>query len=447
MQLEPFLAGGVLFLRQRRALDFQLQNLPVELVQFRRLGIQFHLDARRRLVHQVNRLVRQKPVGDVAMRQRRRRHERRILDAHAMMHFVPLLQPAQNGDGRLHRRLVHLHRLETAFQRRVFLDVLAVFVERRRADAAQFAARELRLHDVRRVRRAFRRARADDRVQFVNEQNDFAFAGDDFLEKRLEPVLEFAAIFRAGNHRAQIHRHQPLVLERFGHVAAHDAPGQAFGNGRLAHARFADEHRIVLRAARQHLHHAADFLVAADDRVNLPLPRQRGEVAPVFFERLKFALGIFVGHALVAAQLGQRLEHRVALEAMLGENLFQRRTAAVQQAQQQMFGADVIVLELGRLGLRGIERLFQIAAGVGIAGALDLVPAREFGLQIRLQPGDRHADAFQQVGDQAFGLADERQREMFAVNFLMRQFAREALRLRQRLLRFLGQFLRLHNNA
>ena len=47
---------------------------------------------------------------------------------------------------------------------------------------------------------------------------------------------------------------------------------------------------IVLRAARQHLHHAADFLVAADDRINLALPRQRGEVAAIFFQRLKFVL-------------------------------------------------------------------------------------------------------------------------------------------------------------
>ena len=64
-----------------------------------------------------------------------------------------------------------------------------------------------------------------------------------------------------------------------------------------------------------------------------------------------------------------------------------------------MFGADVIVLEFGRLGLRGIERFFQIAAGVGVARALDLVSAREFGFQVRLEPGDRHADAFQQVGN------------------------------------------------
>ena len=120
----------------------------------------------------------------------------------------------------------------------------------------------------------------------------------------------------------------------------------------------------------------------------------------------------------------------------------QRRTALVQQAEQQMFGADVIVLELGRLGLRGIERLSQIAPGVGIAAALDLVPAREFRFQIRLEPGDRHADALQQIGHEALGLAEQREQQMLAVNFLMRIFAREALRLLQRLLRFLGELVR-----
>ena len=133
------------------------------------------------------------------------------------------------------------------------------------------------------------------------------FARGDFLEERLEPILEFAAILRAGDHRAEVHRHEPLVLQRFRHVAAHDAPRQPFGDGRLAHARLADEHRIVLRAPRQHLHHAADFLVAADHRIDLALPRQRGQVAAVFFQRLEFVLGILVGDALVAAQFGQRL--------------------------------------------------------------------------------------------------------------------------------------------
>ena len=74
------------------------------------------------------------------------------------------------------RRLADEHRREAPLERRVLLDVLAVLVERRRADAAQLAAREHRLEQVRRVDRALGRARADDRVQLVDEEDDPALA-------------------------------------------------------------------------------------------------------------------------------------------------------------------------------------------------------------------------------------------------------------------------------
>ena len=65
-----------------------------------------------------------------------------------------------------------------------------------------------------------------------------------------------------------------------------DALGQPLDDGGLAHARLADEHRIVLGAAGQHLHHAANLLVAADDRIELAVAREVGEVAGVALERL-----------------------------------------------------------------------------------------------------------------------------------------------------------------
>ena len=61
-------------------------------------------------------------------------------------------------------------RLEAALERGVLLDVLAVLVERGRADAAQLAAGEHRLDDVAGVHRALGRARADDRVELVDEE-------------------------------------------------------------------------------------------------------------------------------------------------------------------------------------------------------------------------------------------------------------------------------------
>ena len=61
----------------------------------------------------------------------------------------------------LFRSLADHNRLKAALERRVFFDVLSKLVERRRADALEFAPRECRLDDVARVDCTFRRARAD----------------------------------------------------------------------------------------------------------------------------------------------------------------------------------------------------------------------------------------------------------------------------------------------
>ena len=92
-----------------------------------------------------------------------------------------------------------------------------------------------------------------------------------------------------------------LFFRPFGHVAANDAAGQPFDDGGLADAGLADEDRVVLRAARQHLDDAADLLVAADDRIELALARELGEVAAVALERLIGAFRVLVRHALRAA--------------------------------------------------------------------------------------------------------------------------------------------------
>ncbi len=93
------------------------------------------------------------------------------------MDLVALLEAAQNGDGFLHARLVDANGLETAFQRGVLFDVLAVFVQCGGADAAQFAAGQRRFEHVRGVVGALGGAGADDGMQFIDEQQDAAFAG------------------------------------------------------------------------------------------------------------------------------------------------------------------------------------------------------------------------------------------------------------------------------
>ena len=95
-----------------------------------------------------------------------------------------------------------------------------------------------------------------------------------------------------GDHRAQVERDQPLAAQRLGHVAGDDALGQPLDDGGLADAGLADQHRVVLGPAGQHLHHAADLGVAADHRVELALAGRGGEVDAVLLQRLVRALRV-----------------------------------------------------------------------------------------------------------------------------------------------------------
>ena len=215
---------------------------------------------------------------------------------------------------------------------------------------------------------------ADHGVELVDEEHDLAFGVDDLLEHGLQPILELAAVLRAGNQRAHVEGDDALVLEPFGHVAADDALRQAFDDGGLADAGFADQHRVVLGAARQHLDDAADFLVAADHRIELALAGQLGEVAAVLLERLVLVLGIRIGHALVAANAGQRFEHAARASRCAASAGRSRRRApgSPRMPSSRCSVLTILVLHRLGLGLRGVEDDAQARGEVRLRAAVRL---------------------------------------------------------------------------
>ena len=346
-RLQPLLAVGVGLALERGALDFERSGLALQLVDLGGHGADLNGERRGGFVDQVDGLVGQEAVADVAVRERGRGHDGRVLDAHVVVLLVAIFQAAQDGDGVLDVGLAHVDDLEAALEGRVLLDVFAVLVERGGADGAQLAARQGRLEHVAGVDGAFGRARADQRVQLVDEEDDLAVRFLDFLEHGLEPVFELAAIFCAGEHGAEVERDHALVAQALGHVAGDDAAGEALDDGGFAHAGLADEHRIVFGAAAQHLDHAANLFVAADDGIELAAARQIGEILGVFFQRLKFAFGILVGDALRAAHGGERLQNGVVRGAERDQRVARGVALEVGDAQQQMLGGDVLVFEVG----------------------------------------------------------------------------------------------------
>src|SRR5947199_118232 len=74
-------------------LDLELDDPPVEILDFLGLGFDLHADSACRLVHQVDRLVGEETVGDVAIAERRRGDDRRVRDPDAVVKLVLLLEP------------------------------------------------------------------------------------------------------------------------------------------------------------------------------------------------------------------------------------------------------------------------------------------------------------------------------------------------------------------
>ena len=170
--------------------------------------------------------------------------------------------------------------------------MVSILIERRRTNHAQLTSGEHRLDHVAGIHRAFGTTCADERVDLIDEGDDVTLCVGDLLQHRLQSLFELTAILRAREHRRKIERDQALTLQSLGDVAVVDASCESFDNGRFAHSRFADENGIVLRATRQHLDHAANLLVATDDRVDLAVACTRRQVHAVLLQRLELALGV-----------------------------------------------------------------------------------------------------------------------------------------------------------
>ena len=115
---------------------------------------------------------------------------------------------------------------------------------------------------------------------------------------------------------AQAHRHR-FRLEL-------DAARQPFGDRRLADAGLADQHhRVGALAVAEDLEHLLDFLVAAEDRRQLVLPREQVQVGGEVLEerrQLEALLQPLLAQLHVAHPRGQARHQHVRLDAVAPEN-------------------------------------------------------------------------------------------------------------------------------
>ncbi|KWT97198.1 hypothetical protein APY03_1758 [Variovorax sp. WDL1] len=441
-QAQALLGGLVLLAAHGLALDLELDEAAVEAVHDLGLGVHLDLDPGGGLVDEVDGLVGQEAVGDVAVRQLCGSDDGRVGDVDAVVDFVLLLQAAQDGDGGLHAGLAHEDLLEAALQGSVLLDVFAVLVQGGGAHAVELAARKGRLEHVAGVHGALGLAGADHGVELVDEDDGLALVLGEFVEDALQALLEFAAVLGTGEQGGHVQGQHALALEGLGDLAGDDALGQALDDGGLADAGLADEHRIVLGAALQDLDGAADFLVASDDGVELAQARALGEVEGVFLEGFALALGLGAVDALAAAHGVDGGFDGLARDAVAAREVADLGLA-VGQGQQEELAGDELVVALDGFLLGGLQQLGQLGADLHLVVALDLRQPLDGRLGRIEQPGHVGAGTLEQRA-RAIGLAQHGHQKVNRLDVGVVVAQRERLRIGKGFLELGGEFVLAH---
>src|SRR5258708_13238899 len=128
------------------------------------------------------------------------------------MQFIISPHNTQHLDSLFSRWVTDHHRLEAALQCCIFLDVLAVPVQRGSTYTAQFATRQRRLEHIGSANRTFSGSRANNRVQFIDKENHI-IGLPQFLEDGLDTLLKLSTQHSPRTRPAYIQKTNPFPAQ------------------------------------------------------------------------------------------------------------------------------------------------------------------------------------------------------------------------------------------
>ena len=337
-----------------------LLRLPVFLV----IGLKLPPGAG--LIHQINRLVRQKPVCHIPSAQPYAGFDRFVRDLYLMVLLVCRPDPLENPDTLLRCRLLNQNRLKTPLQRGILLDMLSVLIDRGRPDHLNLSAREHRLHDIRRVQRTFRAPRTDDGVNLVNEKQHIA-AVRCLLHGTLDAFLKIPPELGAGDHTRNVQHDQPLSLQRVRDISPDNPLGKSLDDRCLSHARLTDQAGIILCLPAEDAADPLRLLLPAHHRVNLAGPDIIRQIPRILVQcrgraclslcRLK-DIGQIVGRHVIghADDIEDPLVHLLKIDMQRMQQLCRVAVDIPHQCQQNMLRPDVRGVKVLRLHAGSLQR-------------------------------------------------------------------------------------------
>lgn len=189
-------------------------------------------------------LVREIAVADIAGCQLDTCFQGFVSIGDVMMVFVLILDVLQYLKGFLGCGRLYHHFLETTFQSSVFLDALAVFVQRSSANALYLATSQCWLQHIGGIHASCGSSRTDNGVDLVDEEDDIRILLQ-LVDNGTDALFKLTAVFGTGHHARHVEHNDTLIEEDTRHLLLIDAQRQTFDNGRLAHTWLAYQHGIV----------------------------------------------------------------------------------------------------------------------------------------------------------------------------------------------------------
>ena len=331
------------------------------------------------LIHHIYRLVRQKPLADIALGQMGSGDQRVISDADTVMQFVFLFQPAQHEHRVLYTRLIDKYRLEAPCQCGILLDIFAIFIQCCRPDAMQLATRQRRFQQVGGIHRPVGLAGTDQLVHLVYEQHDTTIHAFYFLEHSFQPFLELTAIFRTGDQGTHIQGQQLFAAQRLGHIMIDDPLGQAFGNRCLTDPGLADQYRVVFGPAGENLDCPADLGITTDNRVQFAGCSPCCQIYSIAGQGIIGFLGLVAIGGATSAQGFYRRFQRCRPDTGICHQGGGGRLPLGQCQQHGIYGDELVTTAVGiSLGVSQQPRQLRVQAELGTTAG-DFRQFAEFG--------------------------------------------------------------------
>ena len=206
------------------------------------------------------------PIADVAIGEVGGSDEGLVGDGDPVVRLVLVADALKDFDRVSERGLVDLDRLEATLKCGVLFDVLAVLVVvvAPMVWSSPRASIGLRIDAASMAPSA---APAPTSVWISSMNSRMSPRVLISLSTFLEAFFEVTAVAAAGHKRAEVERVELLVGQRVGHVVVDDFLGKALDDRCLADSGLANEHRVVLCAARENLHRAFELFRATDHRI------------------------------------------------------------------------------------------------------------------------------------------------------------------------------------